>query len=51
MLLSTLLSNPNYPKKSIIEKLVMHRVNISKEELFTKNTLEVSEEDVLWIQD
>lgn len=29
----------------------MHKLNISKEELFTKNTKEVSAEDVQWIQD
>jgi release factor glutamine methyltransferase len=50
MLLKEILSNPKYSKKSIIEKLLMHRVDITKEQLFTSDSLRISEDDFSWIE-
>jgi hypothetical protein len=49
MLLKDIISNPFYPKKSIIEKLLMHRLNLSKEALFTQDTHPLTDADVSWI--
>lgn len=46
MQLSKLLANPNYPKKSVIEQLIMYKTTLTKEQLFTQDSYTLTTEDI-----
>ncbi len=51
MTIEQLLSSDQYPKKVILEKLLCNKLSITKEELFLRSEMEISDDDHGWIRD
>jgi len=51
MNIESLLSSSKYPKKVILEKLIINRLSLTKEDLFVQTEREINSEDLSWIQD
>lgn len=49
MTIEQLISSDTYPKKVILEKLVCHKLELTKEQLFLDVEKEISSEDLTWI--
>lgn len=49
MTIEQLLSSSDYPKKIILEKLLIHKLEISKEDLFTKMDFEIPKDQLSWV--
>lgn len=51
MKIEKLLWSTQFPQKAILEKLCRYRLDLSKEDLFTKMELDVQDSDYQWIKD